>query len=82
MTPFEQELASPETISVNGNPMSYGIYNLIITKRDLSLWTKIGMKPTRHWSVTPVKKYFGITGNGKTLMDNFMKIYDKYLPKN
>ena len=80
MTPFETELASTETINVNGKPMSYGIYNLIITKRDLSLWTKIGMKPHRNWTVTPVKKYFGITGNGQQLMDNFMKVFNKHYP--
>jgi hypothetical protein len=82
MTPFETELNSGTTISVNGNPMPTAIYNLIISKRDISLWTKIGMKPHRGWNVSAAKKYFGIKGNGQNLMDEFTKIYDKYYPKN
>ena len=81
MTPFETELNSGTNLSMNGTPMSTAIYNLIVSKRDLSLWTGIGMKPHRHWKVSDVKKYFGIKGNGKELMAEFMKVYDKHLPK-
>jgi len=63
-------------LNVNGKPMGRAIWNLIITKRDLTLWCKIGMKPTRTWKVTPVKKYFGIKGTGEKLLMNFMQLHD------
>ena len=56
MTQFEQDLK--QDLSVNGKDSSKGMWNLIVSKRDLGLWSKIGMKPNRHWKVTDVKKYF------------------------
>lgn len=65
-----------ELLSVNGKPMGLAIWNLICTKRDLTLWCKRGIKPTRMWKVTQVKKYFGIKGTGKNLLKNFMRLHD------
>jgi len=65
-----------DILNVNGTPMGQAVWNLLCTKRDLTLWTKIGMKPHRHWKVTNVKKYFGIKGTGENLMKQFMVIYD------
>lgn len=65
-----------ELLNVNGKPMGLAIWNLILTKRDLTLWCKSGIKPTRMWKVTPVKKYFGIKGTGENLLKNFMKLHD------
>ena len=48
------------------NPI--GNYNLIISIRDLKIW-KAGMRPHRHWRITDVKKYFGITGKVDTLIN-------------
>ena len=80
---FEQFLADNraraeggELLNVNGKSMGLAIWNLIVTKRDLTLWCKCGMKPTRMWKVTPVKKYFGIKGTGENLLKNFMKLHD------
>lgn len=88
MTPFEQQLEQddynrlhdPQNImTVNGSSMGLARWNLIITKRDLTLWTKMGMKPHRRWKVTDVKRYFGIKGNGQNLMDRFMKIFNEVM---
>tara|TARA_S200002703_G_scaffold3303_1_gene4794 strand:- start:228 stop:596 length:369 start_codon:yes stop_codon:yes gene_type:complete len=65
-----------DILNVNGTPMGQAVWNLICTKRDLELWTKIGMKPHRRWKVTDAKKYFGIKGTGENLMKQFMVIYD------
>jgi hypothetical protein len=65
-----------EIMNVNGKPMGQAVWNLICTKRDLTLWTKIGMKPTRSWKVTTAKKYFGIKGTGENLMKQFMLIFN------
>jgi len=61
-------------MSVNGNPMSQGVWNMIITKRDLSMWAKHKMKPHRNWKVSQVKAYFGIKGNGQKLLDQFLAL--------
>ena len=66
-----------EGTTVNGTPMKWSKWNLIITKRDLNLYVKFGMKPHRGWRVTDVKKYFGIKGTGEKLLANFMEIYNE-----
>jgi ribulose 1,5-bisphosphate carboxylase large subunit-like protein len=70
-----------QVMMVNSSPMGLGIWNLIITRRDITLWTKIGMKPHRHWKVSHVKKYWGIKGTGVNLMANFMALYYTLMPQ-
>ena len=72
-TQFVADLIVPP-MSVNGSPMSQGVWNMIITKRDLSMWTKLKMKPHRNWKVSQVKTYFGIKGRGQKLFDQFMEL--------
>ena len=43
------------------------MYNLITSKGAVYLWTK-GIKPNRHWKISDVKWYFGMTGNAETLL--------------
>ena len=69
-----------QIMTVNGASMGMATWNLLLSKRDLSIWTKMKMKPTRGWKVTNVKRYFGITGTGDKLMSNFMVIYDALVP--
>ena len=76
MTQFEQDLE--QDLSVNGSASSKGMYNLIVSKRDLGLWSKIGMKPHRHWKVTDVKRYFGLKGNKHKIYDDICKMVDEY----
>lgn len=79
--PFIDEYNSGRTISVNGKPMLTAIWNLLVSKRDVSLYTKCGMIPTRGWKVSTVKKYFGIKGTGQKLMDDFMALYNQIIPE-
>ena len=53
----------------NYNGVPLGVYNLLVTIAKLKLWNKeiIGVK-TRNFRLRDVKKYFGITGNAKTLL--------------
>ena len=75
MTQFEKDLK--QDLYVNGKESSRGMWNLIVSKRDLGLW-KIGMKPNRHWKVTDVKKYFGLKGNKEKLYDDICKMVEEY----
>ena len=77
-TGFAQDLNSGETINVNGRPMLVAHWNLICSKRDLHVWTKTGMKPHRGWKVSDCKKYFGLSGSGQKLMDNFLKLEEEF----
>lgn len=64
-------------LDVNGAPMGQAMFKLIISKRNISNYVRIrGMKPHRSWKVTDVKKYFGITGSGETLLNNFMALHN------
>ena len=76
MTQFETDLE--KDMSINGGASSKGIYNLIISKRDLGLWSKVGMKPHRHWKVTDVKRYFGLKGNKEKIYEDICKMVDEY----
>ena len=76
MTQFETDLK--KDIFINGSASSKGIYNLIISKRDLGLWSKVGMKPHRHWKVTDVKRYFGLKGNKEKIYEDICKMVDEY----
>ena len=76
MTQFEIDLE--QDLSVNGSASSKGMYNLIVSKRDLGLWSKIGMKPHRHWKVTDVKRYFGLKGNKHKIYEDICKMVDEY----
>ena len=72
-TPFVADLFT-KPMNVNGNPMPKAVWNMIITQRDLSMWTKFKMKPHRRWKVSQVKAYFGIKGNGQNLLDQFLAL--------
>jgi hypothetical protein len=61
---FLQDLENP-----NNNGVNRGLFNLIVSIRDLKLYSK-GMKPHRGWKVTSVKKYFGIKGNTIQVLNN------------
>lgn len=69
-TQFEADFL--ESMYVNGNPMSRAIWNLIISKRDLSMWAKHRMKPHRFWKVSNVKIYFGIKGSADKLLEQII----------
>lgn len=75
MTQFETDLE--HSMSINGGNSSKGMWNLIISKRDLGLW-KLGMKPTRTWKVSDVKKYFGLKGNKEKIYEDICKMVDEY----
>ena len=74
-TPFFADLTSTRHVTFvqggNNNNINLGVYNMLVSKRDLHLWCKMGMKPNRSWNVTAVKKYFGLKGNKKNLLDQF-----------
>ena len=64
------------TKTTDGANVNRGVYNLIINKRDLSLYIKHGIKPHRRWKITPVKKYFGLKGSGETLLNRFLDLHE------
>tara|TARA_R110000803_G_scaffold118410_4_gene186784 strand:- start:592 stop:858 length:267 start_codon:yes stop_codon:yes gene_type:complete len=55
-------------LNVNGHNMGRGMYNLIVSIRDVSLY-RAGMKPNRFWKITDVKKYFGIKGGADKCLE-------------
>ena len=57
--------------------VNMGIYNLICSKRDLTLFCK-GIKPHRNWKLKNVKEYFGLFDtNGKENIKNVLFLMDK-----
>ena len=73
-TQFEKDLDRP--ISINGNQSSRGYYNLVVSIRDVKLFSR-GMKAHRHWRLKDVKWYFGLKGGtAKVLegLENYLSI--------
>ena len=74
-TPFWEDL-----YNYYNNPakMNKAEFNLICSKRDISLWTKMGMKPHRGWKVSDAKTYFNIKGTKESLLVDFTEVWDEY----
>tara|TARA_R110002020_G_scaffold343188_1_gene557520 strand:- start:2775 stop:3020 length:246 start_codon:yes stop_codon:yes gene_type:complete len=56
------------------------IYNLITSKGAVKLWTK-GIKPSKHWRLKDVKKYFGVTGNAEKIKIALETMYEAMTKK-
>lgn len=73
-TQFYKDLTDEsKTLNVNGNAMSLGYWNLIISIRDCGLYS-IGLKPNRHWKISDVKTYFGLKGDARKLKSQLEEI--------
>lgn len=77
-TKFAQDMA--KLTSVDGKPMPWGYWNLIISIRDCSLFSK-GIKPHRNWKISDVKWYFGIKGNASQMAETLKEYRDILMPK-
>ncbi len=89
MTPFEEVLAKLEIgtvkaplISFEGKNVNAVIYQLAVTKFQLSLYAK-GIKPTRHWRLKDTKDFYGLKGKtGQDCLNDFMeRIFNVYMEK-
>lgn len=65
-TKFQEDLG--RSIDVNGKPMPVGYWNLIISIRDVKLYSK-GIKPHRMWKISDVKWYFGVKGSAQQIAE-------------
>lgn len=72
-TQFEIDWYKP--MNINGMQSNKGYYNLIISIRDLGLFSK-GLKPHRHWRLKDVKNYFGLKGNTQTILKRLQDFRD------
>lgn len=52
-----------------------GVYNLIVTIRDLKL-VLVGIRPHRNFKLRDVKRYFGINGSAKKILERLLEIRD------
>ena len=59
----------------NSSEVNRGVYNLIVTIRDLKL-VLAGIRPSRNFSRKNIKKYFGITGSSKKMLESLLIIRD------
>ena len=67
---FYKDLVSMDNSQRNYN---LGLWNLALSLRDLKLYCK-GIKPHRGWKITPVKKYFGMTGHKEVLLEKLHRL--------
>jgi hypothetical protein len=65
-TRFLSDLETP--LNINGVESCRGYYNLIVSIRDVSLFTK-GLKPDRTWRLKDVKTYFGVKGGSAKVLE-------------
>ena len=69
---FFKDLTTFENSQRNYN---LGIWNLALSRRDLTLYCK-GIKPHRGWRITPGKKYFGMTGHKEVLLEKLDRLHE------
>ena len=74
-TQFQADLTTP--LMVNDNNLGKGLYNLIISIRDVSLFIK-GIKPHRYWKLKDVKAYYGLVGGKEKCLEQ-LKAYKEFL---
>ena len=74
-TQFQADLTTP--LIVNDNNLGKGLYNLIISIRDVSLFIK-GIKPHRFWRLKDVKAYYGLVGGKEKCLEQ-LKAYKEFL---
>ena len=60
----------------NGKYISKGQWNLILSKRDVSLFCK-GMTINRHWRLKHVKDYFGLKGKKESILKQLKEMLEK-----
>jgi len=65
-------------LTMNGNPMHKGFYNLIVSIRDIKLFIA-GIKPHRHWKFNDTKKYFGLKGNKEKVSEQLEQLKREYI---
>jgi hypothetical protein len=73
MTQYQLDLQRP--LSINGAQSSRAFYNLVVSIRDVSLFSK-GIKPYRGWRITDVKNYFGVKGNPTKVLAQLQELRD------
>ena len=64
-TMFAADLSN--TININGKETPRAVWNLLLSIRDVSLFTK-GIKPHRFWKLRDVKNYYGVTGGKEKVL--------------
>ena len=82
---FELDVNERRTTNVgyldaDGNGKSVNQYRTLLQltfqRRYARTYAEIGMKPTRHWKITDLKKYYGVKGNALKVADQLDAIYE------
>ena len=77
-TLFERDLHLP--LNLNGKVVSRGRYNLLVSIRDVSLFSK-GIKAHRFWKLKDVKAYFGATGSTLKVLEQLNQYKELRIPE-
>jgi len=75
MTQFENDLNI--TMNIQGSNSTLAYYNLVTTKRDMHLYC-VGLKPSRDFKLSNVKKYFGLKGTKFGVNTQIREMVERY----
>lgn len=78
MTQYEKD--QEIRIQTDNGFITRGNLNLIISKRDVSLFCR-GLKPNRHWRLKDVKDYFGLKGSKESILAQLTKMVEENVSK-
>jgi hypothetical protein len=73
----QYELDKYVVMNYDNQPMSRAYYNLCISIRDVSLFSK-GIKAHRFWRLKDVKQYFGVTGGTLKVLEQLKQMQKSY----
>ena len=67
-------------LDADGNGKSVDQYRTLLQltfqRRYARTYATMNMKPTRHWKITDLKKYYGVKGNALKVADQLDAIYE------
>jgi len=76
----ERRVTNVGYLDADGNGKSVDQYRTLLQltfqRRYARTYAEIRMKPTRHWKITDIKKYYGVKGSALKVADQLDAIYE------
>ena len=77
-TPFVKALLQNKSTHINDGVINSAVYGLIIHKNQVKMYNS-GIKPSRNWKITQVKKFYGYKGrDNKSFVSYLNRILEKF----
>ena len=70
---YRDMIEESRTVNINNSVVPIGYWNLLLSIRYCKLYS-VGLKPHRNWKISDVKRYFGVKGDAKQIVEQLTEI--------